>query len=552
MKSKYLISLLFSLIVFWANSQVVYEHISNKNIYAFLDEMASEQIIVINTAVKPFSRTFIAQKLNEIAASKSTLNNRQSKELAFYQTAYMLEEEQNLHLNTKFNLLKNSNGFGTGLNPFGGFYKDDLFRFQAQPLYSYSMIRNDNGTESYSYGGLQAHAYVGEHWGFYASLRDNHTSIRLGNPEYLTLFEGGNYKSSENGGVDWSEMRGGAVYSWDWGSIGLIKDHFEWGNNQHGANIFGGQQPSYAHISIKLKPAKWLEFNYIHGWLVSEVVDSARSYWDDSRFRSVFRPKWISANLFSVTPFDWLNVSIGNSIIYSDRDNPGFWIPLFIYKSVDHTYNATDSYGQAGQNSQLFGDISIRLVKHLHVYASLFSDEIKFSRMTDPTVHNFFSWKGGFQVSNFPFKNISINAEYTRTLPGPYQHPIETTTYASNKYNLGHYLGDNAEELYFKLVFKPIRGLHIKAEAFIAKHGPNVLYDDNATVIISTPFMESIAWKNQTYALDIRYEVVSNVYVYATASKSSITGDATLVSLWTPAYYQGDQLTLSAGFHVGF
>lgn len=552
MKTKLYLLLAFALLSGPAFSQVVYEHTSNKNIYAFLEELANEQFIVINDAIKPYSRKFIAEKLEEATSAANLLNKRQSEELVFYRLAYMLEEDKPLHLKPKFDLLKKSNGFGTGLNPFGGFYKDDFFRFQAQPLYSYSFISNENGSESFSYGGLQAHAYAGEHFGFYASLRDNNTSVRFGNPEFLTLFEGGNYKNSEGGGVDWSEMRGGVTYSWDWGTIGLIKDHFEWGNNQHGANIFAGQQPSYAHISLKLKPAKWLEFNYIHGWLVSEVVDSTRSYWDDDRFRSVFRSKWITANMFSVIPFDWLNVSVGNSIVYSDRDHPGFWIPLFIYKPVDHTYNATDSYGQAGQNSQLFGDISVRYFKHLHLYGSLFSDEIKFSRIGDPEVHNFFSWKGGFSLSNFPFKNISLSAEYTRTLAGTYQHPIESTTFESNKYNLGHYLGDNADELYLKMVFKPIRGLHIKAEAFWAKHGPFVEYGDNASDILYTQFMESVSWQNNTLALDIRYEVVSNVYVYVNAMKSSVSGDADLVELWTPAFYQGDQMTITAGFNVGF
>lgn len=546
------IALLFGLFLFSSlSAQVVYEHVSNKNIYAFLDELANEQIIVINSTIKPYSREYIAQKLEEAAKSRNQLNKRQNNELTFYLTAYMLEEDKPLHLNPKFDLLKNSGGFGTGLNPFGGFYKDSFFRFQAQPLYSYSMFKNDNGTESFSYGGLEAHAYAGEHFGFYASLRDNHTSVALGRPDYLTLFEGGNYKGSESGGVDWSEMRGGVTYQWDWGTIGLIKDHFVWGNNQHGSNIFSGRQPSFAQLSLKIKPVKWLEFNYVHGWLVSEVVDSVRSYWDDDRYRAVFRPKWITANMFSVIPFDWLNVSIGNSIVYSDRDQPGFWIPLFIYKSVDHTYNATDSYGQAGQNSQLFGDISIRLIKKLHVYGSLFVDEVKFSRIGDSEVHNFFSWKGGFQLSNFPVQNISLTAEFTRTLPGTFQHPIAATTFASNHYNLGHYLGDNAQEIYLRVVFKPIRGLHISAEAFVAQHGPYVEYITGGDVV-STPFMQSVAWQNKTYALDIRYEIVSNVYIYANATKSDISGDQAQIDIWTPAYYQGSQLTFSAGFNVGF
>jgi len=101
------------------------------------------------------------------------------------------------------------------------------------------------------------------------------------------------------------------------------------------------------------------------------------------------------------------------------------------------------------------------------------------------------------------------------------------------------------------LVFKPIRGLHISAEAFVAQHGPYVEYI-TGTDVITAPFMESVAWQNKTYALDIRYEIVSNVYIYANATKSNITGDQAQIDIWTPAYYQGSQLTFSAGFNVGF
>lgn len=538
-----------------SSAQVVYEHITNENIYNFLDELANEKWIDVNTVIKPYSRTFIAEKLLEADKYRAEMSGRQMKELDFYLKGFSLEINDHLVLNPKINLLKKTNGFGIDINPLGGFYQDKLFRFQIQPVYGYSMYNNDNGTESFSYGGLQGYGYVGKHVGVYASLRDHHYSQALNRVDYLNPIPGGNFKGSEKGGVDWSEMRGGVTYSWSWGEIGLVKDHFEWGNNHHGANIFSGKQPSFAQLTVKLKPAYWLEFNYVHGWLVSEVVDSTRSYWDgttnDPRYRAVFRPKWLSANMFTIKPIDGLQLSIGNSIIYSDQDHPAYWIPVFIYKPVDHTLNATDKYGQAGQNSQLFADVSVRLIKHLQVYGALFSDEIKFSRIGVDSLHNFWSWKGGFQLSNFLVKNYSITIEYTRTLPGTFQHPISTTTYASNLYNLGHYMRDNSDEMYFSLTFKPIRGLHVKAEAFMARHGSDAKYE-NGGDIVSTPFMETVAWKNTTYALNIRYEIVNNVYIYANATMSNISGDEDLVIKWTPEFYRGEQMTLSGGFNIGF
>lgn len=534
--------------------QVVYEHISNENIYEFLDEMANEGWIDINTVIKPYSRMFIAEKLEELLAYQNKMSTRQQNELDFYLTGFTLEINDDLKLNPKINFLKKTKGFGVDINPFGGFYKDKLFSFQIQPVYGVNMFNNDNGTERFSYGGLQGYAYIGKHVGVYASLRDHHMTEAFNRVDYLNQWQGGNFKSRD-GGVDWSEMRGGVTFKWDWIELGLIKDHFTWGNNNHGANIFSAKQPSFAQFTFKVKPAYWLEFNYVHGWLVSEVVDSTRSYWDgtsnDPRFRSVFRPKWMTANMFTIRPIKGLNLSIGNSIIYSDRDHPGFWIPTFIFKPVDHTYNATDSYGQAGQNSQLFADISVRLIKHLHLYGAVFNDEIKFDRMKTDSLHNFWSWKGGFELTNFLLNNYSLGVEYTRTLPGPYQHPISTTTFESNHYNMGHYLSDNSDEIYAFLLVKPLRGLHIKGEIFIARHGPDVKYKTGGD-IVATPFMEKVSWQNTTFALNVKYEVVNNVYIWGNVTMSNITGDEDLVEKWTPEFYRGEQMTISGGFNIGF
>ncbi len=46
-----------------AFSQVVYQHVDNTAIYEFLDEMANLKIIELNSAIKPYSRIFIAKKL---------------------------------------------------------------------------------------------------------------------------------------------------------------------------------------------------------------------------------------------------------------------------------------------------------------------------------------------------------------------------------------------------------------------------------------------------------------------------------------------------------
>ncbi len=123
------------------------------------------------------------------------------------------------------------------------YYKDSLFSLTVNPILGGEIFTNSSGKAYYGRNFGEARAYV-QHWGFYASLRDNHEKPLLGLPEYLTKREGGHYKGS----TDWSEMQGGITWSWKWGNAGFVKDRQQWGNNYNGANIFGGNNPTFVQL----------------------------------------------------------------------------------------------------------------------------------------------------------------------------------------------------------------------------------------------------------------------------------------------------------------
>ena len=146
------------------------------------------------------------------------------------------------------------------------------------------------------------------------------------------------------------------------GKSQLVKDHMVWGDNYHGSNILSGHQPSFTMLKLHLQPVRWFDFNYIHGWFVSDVVDSSRSYVNGQSLRKVYRQKYIAANMF-IYPGRKFQFSIGNSIIYSDQDvQPAYLVPFSFYKTVDHAQTSTGS-NFLGQNSQLFFNISSRNLK---------------------------------------------------------------------------------------------------------------------------------------------------------------------------------------------
>jgi hypothetical protein len=549
--------LLLLLIGLSASSQVVYENVKRTNIYDFLDELANEKLISINSVVKPYSRMFIAEKLQEAYEQKDQLSKRQKEEIEFYMKDYRLELVYNTKGMKPLNIFPKKDHLATSLNPIAVTYRDSMVGFSLRPIYGVEYFINSNESAFHRYGGAEMYLYVGKNFGGYGSLTDNHENVLLTSPTYFNQRTGAPVKGSTKGGFDYSETRGGIMASWGWGAIGFVKDQAQWGSNYYGSNILSGRTPSYGQLKIELKPAKWFEFNYIHGWLVSDIVDSNLSYWDGDTYREVMHSKYIAANMFTFIPWKHLNLSFGNSIIYSDIGvQAAYLVPFLFYKSVDHTLNSTNNY--AGQNAQMYFDISSRNIKHLHLFFSLFVDEFSINRVTKSEVHNFLGYKGGGRLSNWPVKDLILTAEVTYTLPMVYQHRISTTTFESNLYNLGHYMRDNSMDLFFALTYKPIRGLRVDLSYNYAVHGNHYVYGEY-TPVDGAPIMEDKSWQKSIIGLKGKYEFLNNAYVFVGVFFGNIEGydldgitAEEYLTLFTPEMYWGNTTTFNVGFNVGF
>ncbi|HOE25927.1 MAG TPA: hypothetical protein PLT71_10510, partial [Bacteroidales bacterium] len=321
------------------------EPVGDEAVYLFLDELAADGVISLNGVVKPYSKLIIRQKLKEaaarVAASESQsalvtaagsqvagggpndsfqLTPRQQKELDFWLKIYTPGEPDG-----KFRIL---------LNPATAYYRDSLFSVTVSPILGLTAAitsgpEGDPGDPGSAAGGASRQRTIAwkngakvygnyGRWAFFAALQDNHQEPLLGNPEYLTRERGGHIKN----GTDFSEMTGGLSYMWKWGNIAFLKESPVWGSGYAGTNILSGRAPSFMHIRIHLKPVKWGEMTWIHGWLTSMVVDSTRSYWVTNaygtEYREHYRRKYIAANIFTFTPVERLHISAGNSVVWSD------------------------------------------------------------------------------------------------------------------------------------------------------------------------------------------------------------------------------------------
>lgn len=533
MKKLCCIILIFFNTVNGIRSQSVYQHISSTEIYSFLDEMANEGFIEINSAAKPYSRKYIATKLEALNNNLPDMNQRQKHELAFYLKDYNKELMPDKKFSKRFDIF---------------YYKDSLFTLNFNPVLGIQYWTNENGTNYHRRNGGEVFSYVGTHIGIYASLCDNHEDKVISSTKFLDTRPGARYKS----GNDYSEMRGGMTFSWKWGSLGLIKDHFEWGNNYHYPAILSGKSPSVTQLKLVMKPAEWFEFNYIHGWLVSGVVDSLRSYPYTNSYgsstRIVYRKKFIAANLFTFKPFKKMYASVGNSIVYSDTEaHPAYLIPFFLYKSIDHTLNQGLS-NDGGHNSQFFIDISSRQINHLHLYATLFFDDVAIGRLRQNGHPDYYSLNTGFRVSNL-IPNTFLTFEYFQSYPLVYKHNMPTTTYKSNYYNLGHYLQDNSRGFYNEIAIRPLRGLYLKVFYSNAQHGRDHEESGTPRLDVVHLFLDSIEWKQVKAGISASYQIMNDIYIFAGYEFSNTSGNE--LKYTSPLFHRKVN-TFSFGLGYGF
>jgi len=509
--------------------QIVYQDLTNTNIYDFIDELANDRIISITSVIKPYPRELIAQKLLEASSAdnRNKLSKRQQKELDFYLRDFNTELKPDLSYITKNSFFKNKQYFRLSFNPLEFVYKDSLFTFVLKPVFGVSYVRNENGSAYHRWNGAEIFGYVGKHFGFYASLRDNHENHLLTGPQMLNQEEGAVWKPYPDGAGDYSEMRGGLTWKWKWGDLAFVKDHFTWGDNYHGSNIMSGRTPSIPYLQYHMKPLRWMEFTWVQAWLVSEVPDTTKTYTlPTGAKRITYFNKYYASGMFTFKPLAGLDLSIGNSVVYcAAYMNPAYISPFLFYFKYGYAEGDGKS-GYYGKEVQTFINISSRNIKHLHLYADVFVNQANVEGI---------SYKIGCRMLDVGLKNLSITAEYTRNNGKAYASALPTTSYESNQYSLGSYLKENSMEIYAALCWKPIRGLRFDASYLFAKHGEGTT-------------LSTLDYKDQEIAVAAKYEVINNAYVFVEYLRRQVEGDVRFI----PAVYFGNTNSLLAGINIGF
>ena len=565
-------------------------------VYDYIDELITDGIVVNQTAVRPYTRNQIADMLVQAQKADSLLSNRQRNELKFYLNEFALENELMVDNYIQYT---DHRTFSLSLIDPQFSYKslNNMFKFRIRPILGADITGSKKGVLVQRWWGAELQMDIAKHLSVWGGLRDNSWNGNWLNQDYypssnaringarihygasqampaLSPLAGVQYKEASYGG-DFSDSKGGInLYSW-WGSIGIQRESLSWGDAYHSSNILSGRNPAVPMITLQLTPCRWFQFDYFHAWLVSNVIDSTTYYLENTTQGTNalpnYRPynKFMAANMFTFTPVKQLSISFGNSIVYAEQTiQAAYLIPIAFYKSLDHLL--TKGVRTQNQNSQAFASLSLRPVNHLHLYGSFFLDEIKFSRFkpSEPE-NNPISYLVGFNWSGWPADGLSLRGEFMRSYIACYTHSIDVLTWESNSYNMGHYMGDNAQSIYGELAYRPVRGLLLKLSyTHDTKYNSYSYLRDNISQTIAQEPFEQPIYRNQEVRLDGIYEPHPNMYmtlsvgynhaqgfdnIKTDALPSELLGSAQYyLDRFCPLYYQGKNLTISAAFSFGF
>ncbi len=489
-------------------------------VYEFLKKMESKQILVdYHDIVKPISRIDAARLLAVVESRASELSPVDLRRLTFFQEEFGYE----LGLENPSWSEKPRRWHPASLDLNGGIANADL-------LLGFSERRFDGKRVQKISNGIRLYGYAFGSFGFQFMFADNR--------EQGTLLDRTKYLTPEDGMVQ--SRRGPDFFEFDFTDVQLTystgdllfaleKVPQSWSTGRRGGLSFSSKAPSMPQFRFQASLTDWITFTYIHGELNSQILDSASSYPANSSdvrdfFRPVYRQKYIAAHMVELTPIDGLDIALGESIVYSDR-NPSlmYLLPVMFFKSGEHYNNDTD-------NSQFHISADVTLIPNVNLYGSLIIDEIAISDLFDPARRrNQLGYTLGFHTYDPFINNVELNVEYSRINPWVYYHKYPAVRFTNNGYDMGHWIGQNADNLFAELIYRPIR--QIRASAWYESVRKGGLTDVTFQYSIpSLPFLYGPVRKEASIGFAVRYQLVRDLFIDGRVRSVTISDEASPAS----------------------
>lgn len=512
------------------HAQTILEPV-NYDIYNFIDRLANKGIVKLDDVIKPISSKIIYKMLSD-SKDNIHLTNLEKTEIEFYLNEYGFEKElfEERDITKKSNFFSKDNYERYRLYS----YSDNLFKLNVSPILGYKTGSIENKKTSHFWSGLRFEGYLSDFIGFNFSYRDNsETGDNIDRTKLFTDETGIVISRVKPNSIEYSEVRTNVSIDWKWGSATIGKDFINWGYGESGKLVLSNKAPSFPFIRLDIQPTDWLSFNYFHAWLNSDLVDTNSVYatFLEKSNRFLFEEKYLALHSLTLNLNPNLTLSLGESIIYSDRLEIAYLMPFMFFRLADHYLSKNSN--DAGANSQFFLSVSSRnFVPNTHLYSTLFIDEITASDLFDKEKQRTqIAYNVGASFVDLPINNLTLTTEYTKIYPFVYNHYIPTQTYSSNSYILGDWMGHNSDRIYGSLNYSFIRGLQLKLWGQYIRKGEDGLIEQQYKTP-QPPFLFGLRNNYTWWGFDLKYEFIHELNArlkYISKKQSSEQSDGSFI-----------------------
>jgi hypothetical protein len=486
--------------------------------------MALKGHIELNDIILPISRAKILEHLDTLQTKQ--LSAIEKKELGFYLQEY--RSASNPSAVATFSKEGKPNPSSTSI-----FKKDPNGRFRAlgvnnpdfklfiDPILGYKQVAGTEMSYREMSNGINLWGQA-KRFGFqmyyrdYTLTGDGLNNINTENPTtgIIDLINRDSRKKNHN------EIKGHISYAWKNGSVSLGKDHLLFGYGESGKIILSDRAPSFPYIRLDYNPLKWLHFNYAHAWLNSNLVDSTRTYGTgttgvsgDIRVRYI--SKFLVTHSLTFLPLKGLSVTLGESMVYSDKLDVGFMIPLMYFKAYDN--NRSNYLINAGSNGQIFMQVSSRNhIKKTHLYANMFIDELSVTKVFDKMKsRNQLGVLMGASVTDLFLPYFTLSAEYTRVNPFVYRNLIPAQEYVQYNQELGDWMGNNFDRIALMAKYSPIPKLRLDLRLQKSRKGGAGTLVQQYQAEPQPEFLFDYQKSRTDIFFNAQYEWINNLYFFA-------------------------------------
>lgn len=481
---------------------------------SYLEIMAQKGFIDFNDLIKPVDRKQVFTLLQSLQ-NNPKLNSVEKQELAFFINGFKLEDSTympNSKVAPSFkHFFKKPKD-----EQYLFLYKDQNFGFILDPMLQINeQVVNGNSVSAQALG-FQLMGYAGKRIGFQMSYQDINERGRFDATRMDNDLPGIVRKQTTDPRLlNYSQMNATLSYRLNKGNIIVGQDQNIYGYGKSGNMVLSDKAPAYPFFAINYQPTSWFKFNYMHAWLQSGVVDSAASYGIGNSvyggMREKFIPKFYASHSVEFTVMKGLKINVGESIVYSDKLELAYLLPITFFKAFDNQ-KFNDNI-LAGSNGQLFMGFSSRnQLPRTHLYGQLFIDEIRIGTLFNSgQSRNQVGFQTGVSIADFLFPNLTAAAEYSRINPFVYRNFIPAQNYTNSNYALGDWMGNNADRIWLSAKYRPKANLVLTGYMMLMSKGGAGSIEQQYFAQPQPSFGFDPQYKRNKLGLEASYSLWNNV-----------------------------------------